>query len=392
LSVAFTSNTPSVCSVSGNIVSGASVGSCTVTASQAGDALYRPAPQVTQTFSVIANSGSYALVVSRQGQGSGGVTSSPSGIDCGSTCAANFVSGSVALTATPASGSFFAGWSGACTGTGACNVAMNAMRTVTASFSLYTSIPRLVNLSTRSQVLTGDNVLIGGFIIDGGPKTVVVRARGPSMAGQVPNVMANPTLTLYSGQTAIASNDDWQNAANAAAISASGFAPPHSLEPAILMTLDPGAYTAIVGGSGGTTGIGIFEVFEVDHAEVALINISSRARAGIGNDVMIGGFIIQGDGPQTVVVRARGPSLSSQGGPDTLANPSLALYLGQTVIASNDNWQSAGNANVLQMSGFAPPNTLESAILITLNPGAYTAIVSGADGGTGIGIVELFRQ
>ncbi|HYF08899.1 MAG TPA: Ig-like domain repeat protein, partial [Acetobacteraceae bacterium] len=237
--------------------------------------------------------------------------------------------------------------------------------------------PRLVNIATRMQVLTGDNVMIGGFIIGGSsPKTVVVRARGPSMtAAGVPNVLPNPVLNLYSGQTVIGSNDDWGTAANASTLQASGFAPPHFQESAIYTTLNPGPYTAIVSGAHGITGVGIVEVFEVDAVTTPLINIATRGAVQTGDNVMIGGFIIQGDGPKTVVVRARGPSLAAAGVPNVLMNPVLNLYSGQTVIASNDDWQTAGNAATLQSSGFAPADARESAIYITLNPGAYTAIV-----------------
>lgn len=206
-------------------------------------------------------------------------------------------------------------------------------------------LPRLANISTRMQVLTGDDVMIGGFIIGGSTaKTVVVRARGPSLTALgVPNALANPVLQLYSGQTVIAVSDDWGTAANASALQSSGFAPAEPLESAVLITLAPGPYTAIVSGAGGTTGVGLVEVFEVDSPATPLINIATRGKVLTGSDVMIGGFIIQGNFSQTVVVRARGPSL-------------------------------------------------ESAILITLQPGAYTAIVAGAGGGTGVGIVEVFRQ
>lgn len=127
-----------------------------------------------------------------------------------------------------------------------------------------TTIPRLVNVATRGPVRTGDEVLIGGFIIQGdSPQTVVVRARGPSLAqAGVANVLANPFLQLYSGQTQIAVNDDWQAASNAAELSASGYAPASPLESAILVTLQPGAYTAIITGAGGATGVGIVEVFK----------------------------------------------------------------------------------------------------------------------------------
>ena len=251
---------------------------------------------------------------------------------------------------------------------------------------------RLINISTRGQVLTGNDVLIGGFIIGGNtPKTVVVRARGPSLAALgVANALANPSLRLISGGTILHENDDWQTMPNAAALQASGFAPSDALESAVMATLNPGPYTAIVSGSGGGTGIGIVEVFEVDHPEIPLINISTRGQAMTGEQVMIGGFIIQGSGPQTVVVRARGPSLSTLGLAGTLADPVLRLFMGQTPIATSDNWTTASNAAALLASGFAPADSREAAILITLDPGAYTAIVTGAGNTTGVGIVEVF--
>ena len=253
--------------------------------------------------------------------------------------------------------------------------------------------PRLVNIATRMLVQAGDNVMIGGFIIGGSsPKTVVVRARGPSLNGFVPDWLANPVLNLYSGQTIIASNDDWRTASNWAAVLSSGFAPLHDQEAAVLMTLNPGPYTAIVSGVRGGTGVGIVEVFEVDALTTPLINIATRGQVLTGDNVMIGGFIIQGAGPRTVVVRARGPSLSAQGVPGALPDPVLQLFSGQTMVAMNDDWRAAPNMLELQLSGFAPEDDRESAILITLNPGAYTAIVSGKAGGTGVGIVEVFAQ
>ena len=111
-----------------------------------------------------------------------------------------------------------------------------------------------------------------------------------------------------------------------------------------------------------------------------------------GNDVMIGGFVIQGSGPQQVAIVATGPSLAAFGITNPLANPTLTLVRSsdQTVVATNDDWQSASNASQLQAAGFAPSNALESAILITLQPGAYTAIVSGAGGGTGVSVVAVY--
>jgi glucose/arabinose dehydrogenase len=260
-----------------------------------------------------------------------------------------------------------------------------------------TTIPRLVNISTRMQVGTGENVLIGGFIVGGNaPKNVVVRARGPSLAAAgVTNPLANPTLQLVrsSDQVVIAANDDWQTAPNAASITANGFAPSDANESAILVTLNPGAYTAIVQGVGGGTGVGLVEVFEVDHPERDLLNISTRGHVSTGQDVMIGGLIIQGTGSQTVVIRARGPSLAAAGISNFLANPVLQLVRADGVtIAVNDDWQTGPYASAVAASGFAPDDAREAAILVTLPFGAYTAIVYGAGGGTGVGLVEVFAQ
>ena len=329
---------------------------------------------------------------------SGRVQSSPGGIDCGIAliCSDTFAAGTVVtLTASPSPNFFFAGWTGGgCSGTAPCQVTMDAARTVSAEFKRTSTIPRLANISTRMQVLTGNDVLIGGFIIGGTqPKTVVVRARGPSLIPLgVPNALANPVLQLFSGATQIDANDNWQQAANAATIQSSGFAPSDPLESAIYTTLNPGAYTAIVTGANLGTGVAIIEVFEVDRPEVPLLNIATRGKVLTGGDVMIGGFIIQGDAPQTVVVRARGPSLTAAGVPGALQDTVLQLFAGPTVIASNDDWQASPDAATIQAAGFAPSDPRESVIRITLNPGAYTAIVTGKNNTTGVGIIEVFAQ
>jgi hypothetical protein len=236
--------------------------------------------------------------------------------------------------------------------------------------------------------------MIGGFVIGGSvPKTVLIRAVGPNLANYgVSGVLPNPTLQLFSGQSPIAGNDNWVNATNASEIGATGLAPVNPLESAILSTLNPGAYTAIVAEAGGGTGVGIFEVYELDHPDIPLINISTRGQVQTGNNVMIGGFIIQGDTAKTVLIRAVGPNLANYGVTGVLADPKLEVYSGQTIIASNDDWGTAANAAAITATGLAPVSPLESAILITLQPGAYTAIVSGVNGGTGVGIVEVFAQ
>jgi len=200
-------------------------------------------------------------------------------------------------------------------------------------------------------------------------------------------------LSLHNTTMQIGSNDNWQTAANASQIPAA-LRPTDPRESAILATLQPGAYTAIVSGKGGTSGIALVEVYDLDNASSSeLANISTRGIIQTGDFVMIGGFIPAGP-PGTsiqVLVRAKGPSLAQFGIPDALADPSLRLFNGNgTVIGSNDNWKDTQQAQI-QATGNAPTNDLESAILITLTPGNYTAIVSGKNGGAGVGQVEVFN-
>ena len=337
-----------------------------------------------------------ALSVTKAGEGTGTIagTAEPGTvISCGADCVETVPNGkAVTLTATPADGSTFTGWSGDCTGTGQCVLTMNAARSATATFASVDP-PRVSGISTRMQVLTGDDVMIGGFIIGGSaPKSVVVRARGPSLASQgVAGVLADTVLTLVPGAGPVVVNDDWATAANAADLAASGFQPSDTRESAIMATLDPGAYTAIVSGAAGATGVAIVEIYEMDDPEVPIIGISTRGRVQTADNVMIGGFIIQGDAPQTVVVRARGPSLQAQGVAGALMDPVLTLVPASGPATVNDDWQAAANAADLLASGFAPVDARESAILVTLNPGAYTAIVSGAGGTTGVAIVEVYK-
>ena len=268
--------------------------------------------------------------------------------------------------------------------------------TFTVANQTNTDPPRLGNLSTRMQVQTGNNVMISGFVIGGSAnKTVAVVATGPSLAAfGIANPLANPRLTLVrsSDQSIIATNDDWQTASNAAQLQAAGFAPTNPLEAALLVNLPPGAYTAIVEGVGGGTGVAVAAAYEVDGPTRPLVNISTRGNVLTGNDVMIGGFVIQGNGPQTVAIVGTGPSLAAFGIANPLLNPTLTLVRSsdQSVIATNDDWGSASNASQVSASGFAPTDPAESAILVTLQPGAYTAVLSGVGNTTGVGVVAVY--
>src|ERR1700730_17618784 len=254
----------------------------------------------------------------------------------------------------------------------------------------------LANISTRLNVGVGDDVLIGGFIVRGSvPKRMVLRAIGPSLTGAgVVGAMADPTLELHdsTGDT-IATNDNWQSSAQASEISASGLAPRNPLESAIIATLQPGNYTAIVRGVNNATGIALVEGYELDSTATRLVNISTRGHVGFGNDVLIGGFIVTGSDSKTVIVRALGPSLVTGAHPlaGVLVNPVLELHDGSgNLLSSNDDWVNSPQFSAIVASGLAPPNSLESAILTTLGPGTYTAIVRGANNTTGIGLVEVY--
>jgi hypothetical protein len=257
---------------------------------------------------------------------------------------------------------------------------------------------RLNAISTRMKVLTGNDVAIAGFIVSGtAAKTVVVRGRGPSLgAAGMPNSLADPVLQLVraSDQALIGTNDNWQTDPRAAQLQASGYSPTYAAEAALLVTLAPGAYTAIVSGAAGGIGAALAEVFELDHPEAPLLGISTRGQVLTGNEVMIAGLIIVGDSPQSVVVRARGPSLAAGGITNALENPTLTLVRTSDarVMATNDNWQTAQNAGNLVTSGFAPTDAKEAAVLVTLEPGAYTAVVEGVGGSSGVAIVEAWAH
>lgn len=250
----------------------------------------------------------------------------------------------------------------------------------------------LANISTRLQVETGDNVLIGGFIVTGTQdKKVIVRGIGPSLplAGR----LDNPTLQLYHGDTLLDSNDNWIDSANKQAIIDSGIPPTNDLESAIIATLpaNNAQYTAQVRGAGGTTGIGIVEAYDLDRTvDSKLGNISTRGLVQGGDNVLIAGTIALGVGSQKVIVRAIGPSL---GFPGTLADPTLELRdQDGALLESNDNWKDSPNKQAIIDSTIPPTNDLESAIVRTLPGGGaqYTAIVRSSNGATGVALVEIY--
>jgi hypothetical protein len=249
----------------------------------------------------------------------------------------------------------------------------------------------LGNIATRLPVQTGENVLIGGIIVVGDvPKRVIIRALGPSLGAQgVGGALEDPVLELYEADTLLAANDNWREAQQEE-IAGTGVAPGDDRESAIVRTLPPGNYTAILRGKADTTGVGLLEAYDLDQRPNSkLANISTRGFVGSGDQVLIGGFIV---GPTTrVVVRAIGPSLGNAGVAGALQDPTLQLVNSNgEVVRANDNWKGTQRAE-LEAIGIQPADDRESALIATLTAGNYTAVVGGAGANTGVGLVEVYN-
>jgi hypothetical protein len=271
----------------------------------------------------------------------------------------------------------------------------------------FTTVPptptELGNISTRMNVGTNEDVLIGGIIIQGSvPKKIIVRAIGPELTQRgVVGALQDPTLELHDGTGAlIGQNDNWGTtivggvitSSQVAEIQTSGLAPTDSHESAIIASLQPGNYTAIVRGVNNTTGVALVEVYDLDTtASSNLANISTRGLVQTGDNVMIGGLIIVGSTPENLIVRALGPELTARGVTGALQNPTLELHDSDgNLIAFDDNWKDSQETEI-EATGLAPTDDSESAIVTTLPPGNYTAIVNGAFGTTGVALVEVYK-
>ncbi len=258
----------------------------------------------------------------------------------------------------------------------------------------FTSPARAVNISTRLFVDTGERVSIAGFIVTGNvSKKVLIRGIGPSLAANgVPSPLADPTLTLFNAAgSTLMTNDNWRDS-QAAEIMATGIPPQNDLESAIIATLAPGHYTAILAGKNGTSGNGLAEVYDLEPGtSSALANLSTRGFVGTGDNAMIGGLIIRnGDNP-LVVLRAIGPTLASSGIANPLLDPTIELHdANGVVIGFNDNWKDS-QVQAVRGTQLAPTDDREAAIVAFLAPGNYTAVVRGKGNTTGVALVEAYR-
>lgn len=282
-------------------------------------------------------------------------------------------------------------------GTATVTVSFNGF-TTQASVTVNPTTPppsNLLNISTRMQVLNGDNVLIGGFIVSGSAsKKVILRGIGPSLgAAGISGTLQDPYLELHSQTGTIASNENWKDTQQDDII-ATGIPPTNDKEAAIVTTLAPGAYTVILRQQNGGTGIGLVEAYDLDQAANSkLANISTRGFVDIGNNVMIGGFIAGGSlgGTGNILVRAIGPSLTSAGVTGALQDPTLELHDSNgDLLDTNDNWKDTQSSDITA-TGIPPTDDRESAIVATLTAGAYTAIVRGVNDSTGVALVEAYQ-
>jgi hypothetical protein len=262
------------------------------------------------------------------------------------------------------------------------------------------------------EVLGGEQVLIAGFIITGtDAKQVIIRGMGPSLNG-VGVTLSDPTLQLHQGHTTLATNDNWKvndqtGQSQEAAIRATTIPPSNDLESAIVISLSPGSYTAILSGKNGGTGVGLVELYDLAQgANSKLANISTRGFVDTGDNVMIGGLIVgvgnssghsgSNGSSERVIIRALGPSLGAAGVKGALADPTLELHDGNgATLATNDNWKTASDGSsqqaAIEATTIPPSNDLESALIATLVPGNYTAIVRGTKNSSGVGLVEVYN-
>jgi hypothetical protein len=287
----------------------------------------------------------------------------------------------------------------------------NSTGSTTSDSALVTAASRLVNVSSRAPVGTGQNLLIPGFVITGPPgstKQVLIRASGPGLSQfGVTSVLAQPTLTLSdSSGHEIASNTAWGSNSNftqiasvASQVGAFAFQP-GSADSALLISLGPGAYTFQISGQNSQTGVALAELYEVDSGDSNLmINISARIQAGTGSNTLIAGFVVHGSQAAKLLIRGDGPSLSQFGVSGVLKQPVLTVYAADgTVIATNTGWSSNSNESQIAQSAVAvgafplAANSSDSALLLTLQPGAYTAQVSGANNSTGVALAEVYQS
>jgi hypothetical protein len=289
---------------------------------------------------------------------------------------------------------------------------------VSLAVSSTTDVGRLVNVSCRAPVGTGPNALVAGFAVGGvnasGVESVLIRASGPALSQfGVPGLLSDPQLQLFStasGTVLMGSDAGWGGSSaisnEAAAVGAFAWTDPASADSALVESLTPGPYTANVTGASGDTGVSLVEVYDgtpagtFTSATPHLINVSARAQVGSGENQLVAGFVIGGSTSKTVLIRASGPALEQFGVTGVVSDPEVQLYgLGtgsSVLLASNDDWGGdpliSAAAAAVGAFAWTDPASSDCALLVTLAPGAYTANVTGANGASGVALIEIYED
>lgn len=265
---------------------------------------------------------------------------------------------------------------------------------------------RLDNLSTRGVVRSGEAVMIGGFVVAGtGPRQVLLRGVGPAIGAMgVQGSLPDPHIALFHGGSLLAENDDWGAGADADALrtsaaTAGAFALAEgSRDAAMLVTLEPGAYTVHVTGPAGADAVGMFEAYDLSTGgDSRLVNLSTRLWLGQGDRVAIPGLVVGGETRRTFLMRAVGPGLSAFGLTGTLSDPKLTVMARSTRVDDNDDWGAGGAAAALALAAREvgafplPAGSRDAALLITLDPGVYTVVTEGGGSAEGLVLVEVYE-
>lgn len=272
-----------------------------------------------------------------------------------------------------------------------------------------------VNLSTRSEVQAGERLLIGGFVIpEGENRNILIRAAGPSLGSQdVENRLMNPQVEIVSGSEIVESNTDWELSGSEpekvfSTVGAFAFAE-DSVDASLALNLAPGAYTALVSSEvEGDSGEALVEIYDIDRgAKKALANVSTRGYVSARDAFLIGGFVIAGDQPKQVLIRGVGPGLMDQGVSDYLRDPMIELVRGSEILTSNDDWMGGSSVSSSSSVSYRSfelieamsdavgafrlnENSDDAAMVVWLEPGAYTVLVSGKYGDDGVALVEIY--
>lgn len=254
--------------------------------------------------------------------------------------------------------------------------------------------PRLVNLSTRLEVGSGDRVAIAGFVIQGDrDKPIVVRALGPTLGSfGVSNPLSRPKLRILNADGVEVTRGRTRAEGSDLGLYVRSLSPPDEQEPACATLLSTRAFTAIVESADGSSGVALLEVYDTDVGTTSRpVNLSTRGIVGRGDAAMIAGFVVGGPTPKRLLIRALGPTLAGFGVSGALADPVIELRNSAGgIVATNDNWRASQQAEIAA-TPFAPANDAEPAIVATLAPGSYTAIVRGVGDTTGVGLVEVYE-